>query len=475
MKGIVWFSMMAAVLLIASVPAGAVVDSPDQAYRIVKETVLTDGQDMVPVYGSQKAMPAGTVIETFKGPFMTLDSAAWVVFIDLHPGANWEHACRYVLIDPVTDAVTVFEGTRPPENLREMTRFQGADILGGENLRPAAKKQINGRSAEHLWAVILSGGASSGSNHVRYWNDCSSIYTTLVNTYGYLDDHIIVAISDGLDPAPDQSNGQNSNPDLDGDGDDDIMYSCITSNLQTIFSNLATTLGSQDTLFVFTTDHGNGQYGTPGQPTSMNLWNSEEIWDYDFADLIEPIQCREMIFTLEPCFSGGFVNDIIEMNSTVPRVISTAANDHEYSWAMGPDYVYDTYVFHWTAAINWEDAYGNPVDADTNNDNEVTMDEAYQYALDMDEDDEHPQYDEWPAGYGSTLTMSGSGPTSEGAVSLNHAAYNCDDTILIVVEDLDLVGAGTQQVMIESTTETTPEAVMLSEVEAGRFEGSITT
>ena len=138
--------------------------------------------------------------------------------------------------------------------------------------------------------------------------------------------------------------------------------------------------------------------------------------------MLEPIQCREFIVTLEPCFSGGFVNDIVNMNSTVPRVVSTAANDMEYSWAMPPDYVYDTYVFHWTAAIEWMDAYGNPVDADTNNDGEITMDEAYQYALAMDQDDENPQYGEWPAGYGATLTMTGSGPTSDGTVKLKRGS-----------------------------------------------------
>jgi len=78
-------------------------------------------------------------------------------------------------------------------------------------------------------------------------------------------------------------------------------------------------------------------------------------------------------------------------------------------------------------------------------------------------------------GYGATLTLSGSGPTSEGAISMNRAAYNCDDTIQIVLEDLDLVGIGCQQVTIESTTETTPETVLLQEIEDGRFEGSILT
>jgi hypothetical protein len=454
----------------------AAVNTPEEAFALVKRTVLADMRSDLPVYVSKAILPGGTIIDTFKGPVLTLDRASWFVFVDLHPGANWEHACRYILIDPETETIRVVDGTRPPEMIGEMKHFQGVDILGGENIRPVSpSKRVRARNPENLYAVILSGGASQYSNHVRYWNDCSSIFKTLFDVYGYLNENMYVAISDGLDPAPDQSNGGNSHPDLNGDGIDDITHSCTMANVNLIFSELATVLGPNDTLFIFTTDHGSGQYGVPGQPVTMNLWNNEEIWDYEFAALLEPIQCREMIITMEPCFSGGFVDDIINMNSDVPRVISTAANDHEYSWAMGPDYVYDEYVFYWTAAVTGEDAYGNPVDADYNQDGEITMDEAYQFALEHDTADENPQYGEWPTDYGATVTLAGSGPVSAGTVKLNREAYNCDDTILITVEDLDLIGAGTQDVDVTSSTETTPETVTLTEVGDGRFQGSITT
>ena len=42
----------------------------------------------------------------------------------------------------------------------------------------------------------------------------------------------------------------------DGDGDDHIMYSCIYSNIQLLFNQLAFSLTPDDQLFVFTTDHG---------------------------------------------------------------------------------------------------------------------------------------------------------------------------------------------------------------------------
>ncbi len=445
-------------------------------FRFAERELCRKKAEEPSVFVSSSLLTGGTVIETWKGPFLTLEQDQWFVFIDDHPGANWEHACRYVLIDPGMSGYKVIPGMRPPLMLKEMIRFQGPDPFKGEN-RQITLQEIharkNSRSPDNLWAVILSGGAHSYSNYPRYWNDCSEIYKTLKNVYGYLDDHIIAAISDGTDPAADQSTGTSSDPDLDGDGDDDIMYACTFDNLEMIFDDLASSLGSLDTLFIFTTDHGSGQLGVPGQPTSMNLWNGEVIWDYEFAALLEPIACREIILTLEPCFSGGFIDDVINMDSDVPRVISTAANDHEYSWAMPPDYVYDTYVFHWTAAVRWMDAYGTPVDADYNADGEITMDEAYTYAEFMDEDDEHPQYAEWPADYGSTVTLAGSGPASEGSVSLDRDYYNCSDQILITVEDLDLEGEGTVDVEIGSDTETIWETVTLTEINTAHFEGTI--
>ncbi|GEM_PF-3217412 len=477
-NAMVGMALLGALLLCGFAAHAAEVGDQQAAYDLTVSSVLGGKSEGLGIFVTESPLKPGTDVTTLKHTVKTIETSQWMVFIDYHPGANWSHACMYVFIDASDGSIETIRDVWAPTMLKSMIRKTGPDPFGGQNRiapKPKRVSERESRSADNLWAVILSGGYDSGNNHVRYWNDCSSIYTTLTEVYGYLDDHIIVAISDGTNPAADQSNGQNSDPDLDNDGDDDTMYSCTRANLSTIFGNLATTLDSSDSLFIFTTDHGSGQYGVPGQPTSQNLWNGEEIWDYEFADLLEPINCREMFLTLEPCFSGGFVNDVIEMNSTVARVISTAANDHEYSWAMGPDYVYDTYVFHWTAAVRGEDAYGNPVDADSNNDGEVSMQEAYNYALAMDQDDEHPQYGEYPAGYGANASLFGSGPVSEGEVKLSRSIYNCADTILVVVEDLDLVGTGTVDVHIASTTETTPELLTLTETEDGHFEATMAT
>jgi hypothetical protein len=246
----------------------------------------------------------------------------------------------------------------------------------------------------------MNGGHSAGNNHVRYWNDLSNIYITLTYTYEFPDENIIVLCSDGLDPTPDQSNGLNSDPDLDGDGDDDIMYSCILSNVDLVFAELANTLTPRDKLFVFATDHGSSQ---GGWDTLFNLWNAEELTDDHFKGLLDALPQCEIICTFEPCFSGGFLDDIVVPPG--PIVASSACRHDEYSWAMPPDYLYDEYVFHWTAAVKGEDAYGTSVDADYNQDGLVTMDEAFRYAEEHDTASEEPQYGDYPQDIGMEMTL----------------------------------------------------------------------
>jgi len=66
---------------------------------------------------------------------------------------------------------------------------------------------------------------------------------------------------------------------------------------------------------------------------------------------------------------------------------------------------YDEYAFHWTAAVSGVDAYGNPVDADSNQDGIITMDEAFIYAETHDIQSENPQYGDYPENIGAILSL----------------------------------------------------------------------
>jgi hypothetical protein len=384
--------------------ATSYISTPKEAVDIVVENVLSSDKDKALLY-VWGPLSKGVDIAGIKEFIMQTPDDGYVVYIDLYPRANMFHPVQYVFIYESTGEYIVKDAVSPPINLGDYQMINTAigELLNSvENRRaplPEAKINSQTSASQTKWAVLMNGGASQYSNHVRYWNDLSNIYITLNYVYGYADENIIVLCSDGLDPAPDQSNGQNSDPDLDGDGDDDIMYSCILSNVDFVFADLITTLTEGDKLFVFTTDHGSSN---GGWNVLLNLWNTEELTDAHFASLLAALPYCEIICTFEQCYSGGFLDDVVIPPG--PVVASSACRHDEYSWAMG-NLEYDEYVFHWTAAVKGEDAYGNPVDADYNQDGIITMDEAYLYAVNHDVQPETPQYGDYPEGIGAFISL----------------------------------------------------------------------
>ncbi len=398
-------------VLFALPAAAAVVTTADQAVDLVEEALLPQGRDIVglQVWGP---IPAGTEVRSTKAAITVTSEEGYVIFIDDNPTANLFHPVRYAFVTAATGEIRVFASQAPPENYSDYQRVETEiwnTLMAAQNRRATvpSKGDGPGPTRSDRWAVLMNGGYDSSNNHVRYWNDLSNIYIALNSVYGFADDHIIVLCSDGLNPAPDQSNGQNSDPDLDGDGDDDIMYSCILANVDLVFNYLSTVLTADDKLFIFTTDHGSS---AGGWNTIQNLWNHEELTDAHFASLLDALPDCEIICTFEPCYSGGFLDDTVVPPG--PRVASSACRYDQVSWAMPPDYEYDTYVFHWTAAVKGEDAYGTPVNADYNGDGIITMDEAFLYAETHDQSNEDPQYSDYPVGIGQGISLwpTGSGP-----------------------------------------------------------------
>ncbi len=380
----------------------------DDAISIVTRTQLGGSLDGIRLFVHPQMRPAGEAIATWKRTLFVTPAAGWLVFVDRHPGANWEHPCWYFFVDAASGEVRRYEAMTPPLRRPELTEI----TAGRDNPPPGLSEEMLDRYSARLralpkppsrgqaYAFIISGGANQSNNHIRYWNDCAFIYRTLVEYYGYADDHIRVCISDGTSPAVDRSDGTNSPADLDGDGDADIEYPATLTYVGQVFNELATTLTASDQLFIFTTDHG-GQES--GHDCYLNLWNLEELRDDQMAAYVAALPCESIICTFEQCFSGGMIDDL----QADGRVIATGANWDEYSWAMGPDYIYDTFVYFWTSAVGWAMPDGTPVDADTNNDNIVSMHEAFLYAEAHDQEDETPQYSSSPTELGDVLNLLG--------------------------------------------------------------------
>ena len=89
-------------------------------------------------------------------------------------------------------------------------------------------------------------------------------------------------------------------------------------------------------------------------------------------------------------------------------VITTACGGDEQSWTC-PDRPYDEFVYHWICAVNGADEMGNPVDADSNGDGEVSMAEAFEYARGHDRVNETPLFVSQPQDLGSRWSFSSPG------------------------------------------------------------------
>lgn len=116
------------------------------------------------------------------------------------------------------------------------------------------------------------------NNWQRYWNDCSAIYSALVDVYNYEDDHIYTIMSDGTNTANDRriSGGYDSSPlDLDGDGDNDIQFSATRANITTVFNTLSGLLDCNDGYFLVFTPN-----PTTGETTlSIETTSKEKTFD----------------------------------------------------------------------------------------------------------------------------------------------------------------------------------------------------
>ena len=335
----------------------------------------------------------------------------WVAFVDLHPMANWSHPCEYVFINAYNRNITKVTAPFFPKYLQELFTLKRWDIKHTEDglqmpnkvivsKQKTAKEQRNindssssttdsNNSADNKWAIIINGGYNPYINHARYWNDCSAVYQTLTNN-GYLPEHIFVAISDGLDDEADMNSNNgafvNSPWDLDGDGTNDTQFPATRNGLFEMFDLLRNTMGANDEVFIFTTDHG----GLEGSHSTLLLWNNEIIYDFEFASLVESLNAGIVNIVMEQCYSGGFIDDF---NSTSfdQLVISTACTANQPSWAMY-DKNYDEFIYWWCAAVNGITPDGTTfANADYDNDNHISMHEAYIYAASHDECDESPQ------------------------------------------------------------------------------------
>jgi hypothetical protein len=378
---------------------------------------------------------------------MDLEEAAYFFLIDDHPTANWGHPCRYVWVNEADGSLTCEAHNSPPTlcegplspgqgapvvRLTELvesaqafdpalcvTQGGGAVMTSGIEMSESFHSIVAAFPPEHRWALIVNGGYDIQRNHVRYWGDISNIYCALVQTYGYLDDHIIVCNSDGCDGADDRIDVTFNPPfydssplDLDNDGDNDINYPGTYDGVTQAIADFYH-LTPCDFWFFFSTNHGNllGDWSV-----ELTLWNDGFVWsitDVDFAARTGLINAAVRVYTMEQCYSGGFIDDCCRPN----EIIATAGEWWEPTSAGDTFNRFDEFVYEWTAAVRgcYADVgdstqpwlCGTGCAADANGDGRVSMWEAFVWAESHDEAPDYPDYCDNPPGLGEVVDLNG--------------------------------------------------------------------
>lgn len=342
---------------------------------------------------------------------------------DDKPLQNWGHSCRYVFVNANDGSIKIFSRSMPPfiDNMDKVlfaTKTTERKIFDVKSFN-ASKKVAT--AVAHDYAVIISGGMDAEHNYERYWNDCSAIYCTLRQKYGYPKDHIFVLMSDGNRDEVDRrlNNGQivSSSLDLDGDGVEDVMYAATYKNVVNVFNTLADRVTEDDDLFIFTTDHG-GQ--TANRDVFMCLWR-EIMSDKQFSEQVSKVKAKRINICMGQCNSGGFIDDLQAPN----RVIATACDYNQSSYCT-PDFQYDEFVYHWISAVWGQTPQGKNVNADFNNNGFVSMQEAFEYAKANDTQTEAPQY------FSSVQKLGYNLPLSQSVFALSGPSIVCDSAIYFV-------------------------------------------
>lgn len=424
-KGKVNLKLLSVLLLAVTTVALASVSSPTDAARLVYGEVLNgniEGKQVLAwpaIWNEGQAI--GTWHESVAVPF-----DGYLVLVDDMALANWEHPCRWVFVSPAGD-MEIVNMLVPPlgvdKMLTEYSDLPAHTPIGTPDLLEwFVPNPRLANDPAHTFAWIISGGADPGNNHIRYYGDVQFLNLVLTQDYGYSDANITICMSDGLNPAPDQSGGANSNPDLDGDGDSEIDFDATMAGVTSGFNQIHANVSADDQLIIFSTDHGGpGKGGLDIVPeVILNLWGTT-LSDEQFHTWIDDIDAQSMHVAMEQCYSGGFLLETIP--GTYPRSFTSAANGSEYSWAGNTYPQMDEWAYWWIGAQHGSvppaGSYPGgalPSNPDVNGDTYVSMIESAAAALAWDayaqSGQEHPQYDDSPDTCGSLYYTGGPIPSS---------------------------------------------------------------
>ncbi|MBR1882281.1 MAG: hypothetical protein IJ808_04580 [Muribaculaceae bacterium] len=357
----------------------------------------------------------------------------WLVFVDEQPqNKMWAHPCSYYYLpQTVEDLANVpilsFTGHFPPSQTQGFSNQHG---IQPSSIIPFEPDTVSGTitypwhwmppEIEHnkVYVIIIAGGYNPKTNSIAFYNNTAYLYNTLHQQYNIPKERILTYLGygfNGQDILVDADHGiyQQVPFDFDGDGECDVRGHNVQYDItQDLINHPEYFDIDNDThLLVIINTHG-GQTIDGKTYIKLSHHSFDSDGQYCYGDTLKSwfdrVPSKTQTFVINSCHGGGLIEDLQSPKS----VVMSACRAEESAYG---DPCFAFFLHKWTNAIRGLDYYGNPVDADTNGDHEISMAEAFEYAKeanyelpavdDYDISMEHAQYNSSTTWLGEELTL----------------------------------------------------------------------
>lgn len=290
--------------------------SRDDAAALVIEELVTAG-DPVVVLGMSEPLAAGDRIVAYHPhpelePEVAIEAEteSWFFWIDDEPGAQFDHASRYAIVDRESGELTMIDARWWPTidgavvwsdaAYESEADWVYADL--GDGTEPRAGL------APELWPIadcVANGGHAVVING---WEPDQSLREDLDDNGANMKEALTDAGLDTTYFGP-----------TDSEGVDDTMTPAALENW---FAQKATELGPGDTLVVYVEGHGwVSEEGRPGETQIGAVWETDlEKWLAGFDPGVN------VVVMIEGCHSGGMLDSL-----TCVADLAVSATDEEHS------------------------------------------------------------------------------------------------------------------------------------------------
>jgi hypothetical protein len=316
-----------------------------------------------------------------------------LVFIDDMPLAAFAHPCRYLLYDARTGE---FEREVPAEFPPYVTSkpaslkafHEPVRFIENPNLfhvRPPFRCPIT-PPVGRRYAILFSGVSTR-----QPLNDMEFLYRTLTDVYAYDRNNIYVLHFDGtlnsLEGVPSTWPGDGTAYRIFVNGPGTRMA------FEGVIDHLKGKIGQADLLLIHTNQCG-GRDLTAGL-ADLNTypdWSGYNVNDFA-SKLGELPRYSKLMVMMSQCFSGGFSNPILAHSTADATSIACAATEWRNAF-VSTDGNWDSFARDWISAQAGHDPFGGALafNPDRDNDGKVGAEEAFNYAVSLQNPNDSPNF-----------------------------------------------------------------------------------